>query len=74
MSAISFAIDIKPLFREEDREAMSSFFDLWNYGEVSEHADAIAERLHDGSMPCDEPWPEDEVELFDQWIGSGKAA
>ena len=74
MSAISFAADIKPLFREGDRESMISFFDLWNHDEVREHAEAISERLHDGSMPCDEPWPEDEVELFDRWIESGKAA
>jgi hypothetical protein len=73
MSAISFATDIKPLFREQDREAMLSHFDLWNYSEVNEHADVIAERLRDGSMPCDAPWPEDDVELFDHWIEAGKA-
>ena len=74
MNVISFAGDIKPLFREEDRKAMIRFFDLWNYGEVTEHADAIAGRLRDGSMPCDAPWPDDSLELFERWIASGKAA
>ena len=73
-TAIGFAADIKPLFREGDRESMMGFFDLWNCVDVVEYADAIAERLRDGSMPCDRAWPEDRVELFDRWIGAGMPA
>lgn len=40
------------MFRESDRESMESHFDLWSHDEVSQHADAILERLEDGSMPC----------------------
>ncbi len=73
-TTIGFAADIKPLFREGDRESMMGFFDLWNHADVVEYADAIAERLRDGSMPCDGAWPEDRVELFDRWIEAGMPA
>ena len=42
---ISFDADIKPLFREKDRDSMRSAFDLWSYADVQTHAAAIAERL-----------------------------
>jgi hypothetical protein len=67
----SFAADIRPLFREGDRESMMGHFDLWDYADVSENADAIADRLNDGSMPCDAPWPEAQVELFERWVEAG---
>ena len=38
---VGFEAQIKPLFREGDRDAMQAHFDLWSYGDVSEHADAI---------------------------------
>ena len=30
--------------------------------------------LDDGSMPCDEPWPKDNVALFTRWMDEGMAA
>jgi hypothetical protein len=51
---------------------MQSMFDLWSYEDVSGHADAILERLQDGSMPCDGAWSEDKVESFRGWVDSGK--
>jgi hypothetical protein len=71
--APSFASDIRPLFRESDRESMDWAFDLWSYDDVVTHGEEIAERLRDGSMPCDEPWPEDRVGLFERWLGQGKS-
>ncbi|HYB30083.1 MAG TPA: hypothetical protein VEF89_25980 [Solirubrobacteraceae bacterium] len=68
---IGFDADIKPLFREKDRDSMRRAFDLWSYADVRAHADAIAERLKDGSMPCDGPWPPERVELFEQWVDEG---
>jgi hypothetical protein len=68
---IRFAADIKPLFREGDRTAMLSAFDLWSYADVQSHAAAIAERLRDGSMPCDDAWPSERIELFEQWVSQG---
>jgi CDGSH-type Zn-finger protein/truncated hemoglobin YjbI len=69
---ISFATHIKALFRSTDRQSMSFAFDLWNYADVSQHADAILERLDAGSMPCDGAWPAERVEVFRAWIGSGR--
>jgi hypothetical protein len=68
----SFETDIKPLFREGDRESMEAHFDLWEYDDVSENADAILARLQDGDMPCDGAWPEAQVDLFRRWAENGK--
>ena len=67
-----FETQIKPLFRERDRQAMGSRFDLWSYDDVSRHADAILTRLRDGSMPCDGAWPPAQIDLFQQWVENGK--
>jgi hypothetical protein len=69
---ISFEREIKPLFREKDRNSMRRAFDLWAYADVQTHASGIAERLKDGSMPCDGAWPPERVELFERWIEQGK--
>jgi len=68
---ISFDTDIKRLFREKDRESMLSSFDLWSYVDIQTHAVPIAERLKDGSMPCDGAWPPERVALFERWIEIG---
>jgi len=69
--ALTFAVDIKPLFRESDRQSMTKFFDLWSASDVAEHGGAIAARLSDGSMPCDGPWPADQVATFKSWLNAG---
>ena len=68
----SFETDVKPLFRERDRQSMLSHFDLWSHDDVSEHADAILAQLQSGTMPCDGAWPEAQVDLFQRWAESGK--
>jgi hypothetical protein len=70
---LSFASDIKPLFRESDRTSMKRAFDLWSYDDVVAHGQAIAGRLKDGSMPCDGPWPADQVALLERWFKDGQA-
>jgi len=70
----SFEQDIKPLFREMDREAMESSFDLWDLEDVREHAPAILEAVESGGMPCDSPWPPDRVERFRSWVEAGMRA
>lgn len=70
----SYERDIKPLFRETDRESMRVTFDLWSYDDVKEHADAILGVLETGTMPCDGAWPEDRVETFRRWVESGTPA
>jgi hypothetical protein len=71
---ISYAQDIKPLFRAGDRESMSSAFDLWSYDDVVQNSDAILGRLRDGTMPCDGAWPEEQVDLFQRWVDAGMPA
>ena len=69
---LSFEQHIKPLFRQRDRQSMSFAFDLWSHHDVSQHADAILERLQAGSMPCDGAWPQPKIDVFQRWIDSGK--
>ena len=72
--ALSFERDIRPLFRDKDRDSMRRAFDLLDYSDVASHADAIAGALRSGRMPCDGAWPAAEVETFQHWIDAGKPA
>lgn len=72
--ALSFERDIKPLFRDKDRDSMMTAFDLFDYADVVEHADAIVGSLGGGQMPCDGAWPDADVEKLQQWIDAGKPA
>ncbi len=71
--AWSFAADIRPLFRDSpDVEVMKNFgLDLSSYDDVKAQAEAIHERLEDGSMPCDDPWPKEQIARFKQWVDEG---
>jgi hypothetical protein len=69
---VRFEVDIKPLFRDKDRQSMRMHFDLGSYGDVSDHADRILGRLRRGSMPCDGAWPPQQVQLFEKWVSGGK--
>ena len=70
---VMFERNIKPLFRQEDRESMNWAFDLWSYTDVKSHAAAILARLRDGSMPCDGAWSAEKVNVLQRWIDSGMA-
>ena len=70
-TTLSFERDIKPLFREKDRTAMSKAFDLWSAADVAAHGEAIAVRLREGSMPCDGPWAAEQVQTFTRWLDTG---
>lgn len=72
--APSFEADIRPLFRDQDRSAMSFAFDLWSYDDVSANADEILDQLESGSMPCDGGWPDEDVDKVRDWIAAGKPA
>jgi hypothetical protein len=71
---LQFEENIKPLFREGDRDSMRFAFDLWSLDDVSTHADAILAQLEAGTMPCDGAWPADRVAVFRRWIDAGKPA
>jgi hypothetical protein len=71
---LSFQRDIKPLFRTKDRDSMLAAFDLFDYADVVEHADAIVGSLRSGQMPCDGAWPAAQLDKLQHWIDSGKPA
>jgi len=73
--ALSFASDIRPLFRDTpDVDTMKRMgLDLSSYADVKEQAAGIHARLEDGSMPCDDPWPDEQVALFKRWMDEGMA-
>ena len=68
---MGFESDIKPLFRDLDRNNMIFAFDLWSLDDVKENASEILARVEDESMPCDEPWNQDEIEKLRAWIDAG---
>jgi hypothetical protein len=67
----SYEADIRPLFRESDRRAMTFLFDLWDHAAVTAHAADILDQTESGEMPCDGAWPAERVELFRRWIEGG---
>jgi hypothetical protein len=71
MAPPSFAADIKPLFRERDRRAMTFMFDLWVYEDVRANAQAILSATETGDMPCDGAWSDDQVRQLRRWVETG---
>lgn len=71
---ISYERDIKPLFRDKDRDSMLAAFDLFDYDDVVERAEAIVGSLRSGQMPCDGAWPAAQVDKLQQWIDAGTPA
>jgi hypothetical protein len=71
---ITFEQDIKPLFRERDRQSMTWAFDLWSHDDVAGNCDAILARLRDGTMPCDGAWSDDRIAVFRDWVEAGRPA
>ena len=39
--------------------------------DVRVHAAGILRRLQDGTMPCDGPWPADQIAVFEHWTETG---
>ena len=68
---LSFAGDIRPLFRDRDVKSMEFAFDLASYDDVRTHGEAIYDILAAGRMPCDGAWPEADVQRFRSWLDSG---
>jgi len=40
---------------------------------VRADAESILARLEDGTMPCDEPWPQAQIDRFKEWMKDGMA-
>jgi hypothetical protein len=71
--ALSFAKDIRPLFRDNpDVASMKKFgLDLSSYSDVKAKAEHIHSALAKGAMPCDGAWPQDRLALFKTWMDEG---
>jgi len=70
---LSYAKDIKPLFRSFDIASMKrAGLDLGSYEAVNAAADKILSRLEAGSMPCDGAWQKKDIDKFRQWMTDGK--
>jgi hypothetical protein len=46
-------------------------FDLGEAASVRQHAEAILEQVAAGRMPCDGPWPPEQVARFRRWVQAG---
>jgi hypothetical protein len=68
---LSFARDIRPLFRDRDIQSMEFAFDLASYEDVRTNAEAIYAVLAAGQMPCDGAWPDEDVRRFRSWLDGG---
>ena len=51
-AGLSFERDVRPMFREKDRDSMLKRFDLWSHSDVQAHQDAILERLATARCPA----------------------
>jgi hypothetical protein len=74
----SFANDILPLFTSMDVEHMSELgVQLDDYSYMSQPANAgeVYQEVSSGNMPPsvsgEEPWSEDKVRLFGEWMDGG---
>jgi hypothetical protein len=50
---------------------MKFAFDLWSHDDVKANAQAILDRLDNGTMPCDGAWPQEPITTFKHWLQSG---
>jgi hypothetical protein len=72
--ALSFATDIRPLFRDGDiacmkRAGVALGDAAWMC--VPANAQLVYGAVSAGKMPPDAPWPADRVALFKQWMDAG---
>ena len=75
--ALSFAMDILPMFREGDVKCMASdgvLLDDPAWMRVAANAQAVYGAVSNGSMPPDAPWTEDRVKTFKAWMDEGLPA
>jgi hypothetical protein len=72
--ALSFATNIRPLFREGDVKCMKTAgvaLDDPAWICVPANAQHVYQAVSSGKMPPDKPWPADRVALFKSWMDAG---
>jgi hypothetical protein len=75
--ALSFATDIRPLFRDEDITCMDGsgvHLDDPAWMRVPANAQSVYDQVATGAMPPDEPWSSHQVSLFKKWMDAGYPA
>ena len=75
--ALSFAKDIRPMFRGGDVECMAPsgvLLDDPAWMRVAANAQSVYEAVSNGSMPPDAPWTEAQVKTFKTWMDAGYPA
>ena len=75
--SLSFAKDIRPLFRDGDIECMEPSgikLDDPAWMCISANAQSVYKEVAAGTMPPDEPWPPERVSLFKKWMDAGLPA
>ena len=71
---LSYARDIRPLFRAGDITCMSArgvLLDDPNWMRIASNANRVYSALFSGDMPPDDAWPDDKIALFKAWIDGG---
>jgi hypothetical protein len=78
MVTVSFKSDILPLFTPKDIDHMQGFgveLDSYDYMKQSGNAKSVYFQVSSGSMPPpdsgEDPWSEDKVALFKEWMDGG---
>ena len=78
--AVSFTTDVMPLFTSVDIEHMSRLevpLDDYAYMSQPDNAAGVYHQVSNGTMPPsasgEQPWSEDKVQLFKQWMDGGYA-
>lgn len=68
-----FELHILPMIRATDREHMRFKYDLWDYDQVVQNAETIADRVAEDmpTVASGGPWPEEWVTLFRRWMETG---
>jgi hypothetical protein len=72
--ALSFATDIRPLFRDGDIKCMGAggvHLDDPAWMCVPANAKNVYDSVSAGTMPPDAAWPADRVSLFKNWMDAG---
>jgi hypothetical protein len=71
---LTYAHDIRPLFRDSDITCMARHGIMLgdaNWMCVPANANNVYSVLSSGYMPPDGPWPQDRIDLFKAWIDGG---
>lgn len=74
---LSFATDIRPLFRDGDIKCMENagvHLDDPAWMCIPANAQNVYSQVSTGAMPPDAPWPPNRISLFKKWMDAGYPA